>query len=180
MYKKRYQNCQSCGNPLGRNNKWCGSLTDKLGCAYKVHLEKQNKSMRKRYQENPRHFIEYSAKWLKKHPEKVLEYRNRRKEKQATYYGQWYAQNGRKRTPKQLKSIKIWQKENPEKVKACNLLNYAIQSGKLIKPELCQGCFEKRRLHGHHEDYSKPYDVIWVCASCHKNYHLGKLELKIS
>ena len=25
--------------------------------------------------------------------------------------------------------------------------------------------------HAHHEDYSKPYDVVWLCPPCHRNLH---------
>lgn len=48
---------------------------------------------------------------------------------------------------------------------------YAVKSGKIIKPKLCSSCGEKRKLDAHHEDYSKPLDVIWLCDVCHKHQH---------
>lgn len=50
----------------------------------------------------------------------------------------------------------------------------AVASGKLIKPELCEECgFPTRpeRLHGHHEDYARPLDVLWLCDLCHHKRH---------
>ena len=47
----------------------------------------------------------------------------------------------------------------------------AVRTGKLRKPDRCEVCNKKvpkARLQGHHEDYSKPLDVEWLCASkCH-------------
>ena len=28
-----------------------------------------------------------------------------------------------------------------------------------------------RALHGHHEDYSQPLEVVWLCAPCHGLRH---------
>lgn len=60
------------------------------------------------------------------------------------------------------------------KIKARNKVRYAVRVGNLIKPEICEKCFEKKLLHGHHEDYSKPLEVIWVCVYCHKNIHKSR------
>ncbi len=31
----------------------------------------------------------------------------------------------------------------------------------------CGQSVEPRQLHGHHVDYSKPLEVIWLCEQCH-------------
>ena len=44
----------------------------------------------------------------------------------------------------------------------------------LLKPNTCSSCkkvCEPRELHGHHEDYSKPLDVVWLCRDCHWQVH---------
>jgi hypothetical protein len=46
----------------------------------------------------------------------------------------------------------------------------AVRTGRLKKPEHCEVCGEKipkGKLQGHHEDYSKPLEVRWVCTKCH-------------
>lgn len=60
------------------------------------------------------------------------------------------------------------------KIKARNKVRYAVKVGNLYKPEICERCFEKKELHGHHEDYNMPLQVIWVCAYCHKKIHKDK------
>jgi hypothetical protein len=55
-------------------------------------------------------------------------------------------------------------------VQAMNQVYRAVRSGRLVKPETCSECgtkTERHRLHAHHENYRKPIDVVWLCASCH-------------
>lgn len=57
------------------------------------------------------------------------------------------------------------------KIKARNKLRYAVRTGKIMKPKICEKCFDKAKLHGHHSDYNKPLEVLWVCNYCHKKIH---------
>jgi len=57
---------------------------------------------------------------------------------------------------------------------AGSLLNYAIRINLIQKPIECVMCKRERDIQGHHIDYSKPLQVIWVCIECHSNFHLGK------
>ena len=67
--------------------------------------------------------------------------------------------------------------EPSEKTHARNVLNSAVRYGK-ITPKPCERCGAdpKRHngssdVHAHHDDYSKPLDVRWLCAECHIEYH---------
>lgn len=44
---------------------------------------------------------------------------------------------------------------------------YAVSKGIIIKPKKCEVCNLVKILQGHHEDYSKPLEVIWLCWTCH-------------
>ena len=56
----------------------------------------------------------------------------------------------------------------------------AVKNGRLKKPDACQWCEKpSSMLHGHHRDYDKPLDVIWLCPPCHAKIH-GKIEEVIS
>lgn len=65
----------------------------------------------------------------------------------------------------------------PERYKARNAVNSAVRDGRLIKPFNCQKCGTDCKLHGHHNDYSKPLDVFWYCAKCHSEFHTFMREL---
>jgi hypothetical protein len=72
---------------------------------------------------------------------------------------------------------KRWKDKNKEKLIAENKFLYAVRH-KYILIEPCQICGKK--AHGHHSDYSKPYDVNWLCPLHHKAMHLGEIsDLKI-
>ena len=48
----------------------------------------------------------------------------------------------------------------------------AIKNGELTRPVRCQECGSKaNRIEGHHEDYGKPLEVIWLCTRCHSYRH---------
>lgn len=57
------------------------------------------------------------------------------------------------------------------KQRARQIVYEAIRHGKLKKPSKCTHCLEKKRLEGHHEDYAKPLEVIWLCKKCHTIHH---------
>jgi len=63
-----------------------------------------------------------------------------------------------------------WINKNPEARKAHKILENAVRNGTLIK-QPCKICGDTYRIHGHHEDYSKPLEVEWFCAKHHQRYH---------
>ena len=96
-------------------------------------------------------------------------YREKNREKfrlyNREYNKQWRKDNG-------YQNEKNWKNKNPEKVRAMRLLEYAVRVGK-IKRQPCEICgnFILQKSQGHHKDYSKPLEVEWFCALCHKNWH---------
>jgi hypothetical protein len=60
--------------------------------------------------------------------------------------------------------------KNPDKHKAHGIVQRAIRSGKLVV-QPCQRCGYGIGIQAHHEDYSKPLDVVWLCPPCHGARH---------
>lgn len=76
------------------------------------------------------------------------------------------------RIKKNTDNTKRFRKQFPLKYKAHCIVNNAIRNGKLIKPEICETCSKPgRQIEGHHNDYSKPLEVVWLCSACHKQLH---------
>lgn len=56
--------------------------------------------------------------------------------------------------------------------KEINAMHRAIKSGVLIRPNSCSKCGTDRwPIHAHHDDYSRPLHVRWLCAPCHVSLH---------
>jgi len=47
----------------------------------------------------------------------------------------------------------------------------AINNETIYKPEICSRCGKKRKILGHHPDYRFPFELEFVCYSCHKLIH---------
>ncbi len=61
---------------------------------------------------------------------------------------------------------------HPEKRRAHVAVGNAVRDGRL-KREPCEACGTDVKVHAHHDDYSKPLEVRWLCADCHVREHGG-------
>lgn len=77
-----------------------------------------------------------------------------------------YSRKYRKKNPTYAKE---WIKRNPEKRKAHTIVSNALRDKRLFKSP-CRDCGEVKS-EAHHDDYSKPLDVIWLCRKCHAKLH---------
>jgi hypothetical protein len=67
---------------------------------------------------------------------------------------------------------KISREKNIEKVKARYIVRYHLKVGNIKKPTRCSECHKKPlKMEAHHEDYSKPLQVVWLCTPCHNKRH---------
>ena len=68
-----------------------------------------------------------------------------------------------------LESNKRRKLAHPEKARARNAVVNAVRDGRLARLP-CEVCGDLR-VEGHHEDYSKPLDVRWLCFTHHREVH---------
>jgi predicted Zn-dependent protease len=70
-----------------------------------------------------------------------------------------------------ISQTKKWRAEHKEKYIAQNAVNNAIRDRRLNRGTHCQQCNSEEWLHAHHDDYTKPLEVRWLCAMCHHRHH---------
>ena len=63
------------------------------------------------------------------------------------------------------------QNKHSNKQNARMKVQYALLTGKIIKPNKCEKCEQIKIVEGHHFDYEKPLEVVWVCRKCHSLIH---------
>jgi ribosomal protein L44E len=69
-------------------------------------------------------------------------------------------------------------KSGPAKAKKAQLAVWnATLTGRLIRPDNCSACGSSEwPIQAHHEDYSRPLDVQWLCTRCHGRLHAAKKQ----
>ncbi len=78
------------------------------------------------------------------------------------------------RRKKQISYALTARKRYPEKYKARYETRNAIRDGH-IKKCPCEICGTTLEVQAHHEDYSKPLEVKWLCRKHHREYERGKI-----
>lgn len=62
-------------------------------------------------------------------------------------------------------------KAYPKRAKAKSMISHAIRDGNIVRPNNCEACGKTGTPQGHHCDYNKPMDVMWLCIKCHRQWH---------
>lgn len=101
---------------------------------------------------------EWQARWRKEHP---TEQRINAKKYQRAKMKKL----GKKEFNKYHTGlIKEWRNRNPEKVKAHRVVYGALRNGSLVKQPCHCG---ETKVNAHHNDYSKPLEIAWLCKIHH-------------
>ena len=76
------------------------------------------------------------------------------------------------------RAIDKYRKNHPEIRKAHIAATNAIHAGKILK-QPCEVCGENNSQ-AHHDDYSKPLIVRWLCVKHHQEHHLSMRNLGVN
>jgi hypothetical protein len=87
--------------------------------------------------------------------------------------------NAMETNPQSIRDAKSkWYYANRRKKRAETAVARAIRQGRLVRLP-CERC-SSPRSQGHHEDYSKPLDVMWLCAKHHGERHRELRDMGIT
>ena len=85
---------------------------------------------------------------------------------------EYYRDYDRRRGNRQERGYSVaYNKQFPGKARAHRLVNYHLRKGNLLRKP-CEECGVSENIHAHHDDYAAPLNVRWLCAVCHKAWHI--------
>ena len=90
------------------------------------------------------------------------------------YYREYDTARSKTKERKKLnnKCSRRYRELNQIKRAAHILVGNAVRDGKLEKKYECSECGKTDCvIHGHHDDYTKPLEVRWLCSVCHSKWH---------
>lgn len=88
------------------------------------------------------------------------------------YYRAYDRARGNRQT---LEYRRRYIREQPHKYKAHYVVTNAVRNGTLDKAP-CVICGATHRVHGHHDNYGRPLDVVWLCPAHHAERHKSMRE----
>ena len=95
---------------------------------------------------------------------------HRRTHESVREYDRRRYRDNKERRLKGAENAARWKVQHPDGYRAHYLVGNAIRDGRL-KREPCANCGTTKLVNAHHDDYSRPLDVHWLCATCHHRYH---------
>lgn len=149
---------------------------------------KKNEYVKKYHEENKAELREKKRiAWLNRSDEqkkidleKYQIYYENNKDKVKKRVYEYYKSKSQERRKNDTLRTKKWREQNREKANAWSAVGNALIRGDLVKPTCCETCGVcNMRIHAHHEDYSQPLQVQWLCHECHMNLHAKKRKNEI-
>ncbi len=180
-------NC-ACKNCVNNINKEYGKKNPEIRKKISKDAHERNREKERIYakeyaknlrENNHEKYLKNKIKWEKENPDKVREIRkraikkwsNKNKEKIKDIQKKWIEKNLEKKRAYSRLGAKKAREKFPEKNAARKMVSGALTLGILIRPLNCSKCLKECKPEGHHPDYSKPLEVIWLCRQCHNKEH---------
>jgi len=167
--------CKDCQNEKSRI--WKEKNPEKLKAIWKRAREKKERIKKKgiSWEEHNRKSREkYDANKEKISVRRKEKIRTPEIKKKAVLITTRYREKNREKYNEYQRNFR---KKNSLYKRASEKVRYALQTGKLIKPLICEKCGENKPLQGHHEDYMKPLEVMWLCKTCHCKQHNKLMDI---
>jgi hypothetical protein len=131
--------------------------------------EERNKRQKEIREQNPEQFRKRERAYYRRHSKEI----NERKRVQRT------TDEFRAKRRARYRLKKPQQTAEERLMRACHQrITRAIHDG-LMSRQPCRVCGVSD-TEAHHEDYSKPYDVIWLCQVHHRRLHKSKEGYTVS
>jgi ribosomal protein S27AE len=69
------------------------------------------------------------------------------------------------------RAMDSYAKRYPMAYAARVIFGNAVRDKRVERKTICSICESTIKVEGHHDDYTKPLEVRWLCEKCHKTWH---------
>jgi hypothetical protein len=107
----------------------------------------------------------YNQDWRKEHPEKTSDINRKAGKRWRERNPGWAA-----------KAALLYRRRHPTETKARRDANNALSSGRIARLP-CEVC-GTLNTEKHHDDYTRPLDVVWLCPEHHRQLTLKGSEFR--
>lgn len=119
--------------------------------------------------------LEYAKKYREEHLDKIMEYREKNKERLAQKNIEWWVYKRRREKYYSTHKDQYLQRKR-ERKKEMGYEPIHTKTSKFIRklwirPKLCPICWTTWKVEAHHPDYNKWYEVVFCCTKCHQRIH---------
>jgi len=153
-----YSSCRSCSGKAG----------SRYGRKKRVAI---NARRRQRYAENPEPAKSRSKARYIKDKEKILasqrKYVRRNRERIRERSLAYIKAHGEQRA----ETTARYRETHKAEIHARSATQHAILCGRLVRGP-CEACGTMESIEAHHDDYSRPLDVVWLCTKHHAELHV--------
>ena len=175
--------CLACQKELPfseftKNSKEDGGLSSKCRSCWRAYRVEKGLQKPPGWSRKTSDMAEYQREWRAANPDKVREYEKRRdrpydperergkyERKMRRLKGPDYVVG----SPQNKRVGELLPEVIAKRSKARRALRRAVKMGKVQKFP-CWTCGDED-VHGHHHDYDKPLDVVWLCNKHHRELH---------
>lgn len=123
--------------------------------------------------------VAISNVWRHKNPDRVKASVERGYDRQSDHQQKLWASGYRVPSRRvHVNKPNEWVIANRDKYNAQQKVARAIKNKSIIRPAACENCSRgETRIYGHHQDYTRPLDVNWLCGRCHRRVHVGRVTI---
>jgi len=98
----------------------------------------------------------------------VVRYREAHREEYRAYHREYSRKYNENHVDQNREYNRRWRESNPDKYRARVAFAMAINNKSIKRVDVCSVCGSNYFVDAHHEDYSKPLEVQWLCRLCHR------------
>lgn len=77
-------------------------------------------------------------------------------------------------------AVRRYRKRRPMVDVAHRFIHVAIKKGLITRITECSLCGSSNRVEAHHDDYTKPEAIRWLCKECHESWHRSNKPIYLS